>query len=146
MANPDFFQIGALARRTGVNVETIRYYEREGLLAKPQRTAGGYRAYRPQDAQRLGFIRRTRDLGFSLDEVRRLLALADQRSRSCRSVHALATEHLSDIRAKIADLRRMEKVLTAMVSECAQGTMPDCPLLEALAGDRLAATAPSSKR
>jgi len=133
MATAEVFQIGALSRQTGVNIETIRYYEREGLLSKPQRTAGGYRAYRPPDAQRLGFIRRTRDLGFSLDEVRRLLALADQKSRSCRSVHALATEHLADIRAKIADLRRMEKVLAAMVKECAQGTMPDCPLLEALA-------------
>jgi MerR family mercuric resistance operon transcriptional regulator len=134
MSNPEVFQIGTLSRRTGVNIETIRYYEREGLLAKPQRTAGGYRAYRARDAQRLGFIRRTRDLGFSLDEVRRLLVLADQKSRSCRSAHALATEHLDEIRAKIADLRRMEKVLTAMVKECAQGTMPDCPLLEALAG------------
>jgi MerR family transcriptional regulator, mercuric resistance operon regulatory protein len=136
MATPGAFPIGALSRRTGVNVETIRYYERSGLLPKPARTAGGYRAYRPADAQRLLFIRRTRDLGFSLDEVRRLLGLADQKPRSCRSVHELAVGHLAEIRTKIIDLRRMEKVLAGMVAECAQGTMPDCPLLESLSRPR----------
>lgn len=126
------FRIGWLSHQSGVNIETIRYYEREGLLAKPPRTKGGYRSYGPQDARRLGFVRRTRDLGFSLDEVRRLLSLADQKSRSCRSVHALATAHLSDIRAKIADLAKMEAVLEAMVQKCAEGTLPNCPLLDAL--------------
>lgn len=132
MGTRQVFQIGALSRRTGVNIETIRYYEREGLLRRPARTAGGYRTYVPADAQRLAFIRRTRDLGFSLDEVRRLLGLADQKSRSCRSVHALAAQHLSDIRTRISDLKKMEAVLRSMVAECAAGTMPDCPLLEAL--------------
>jgi MerR family transcriptional regulator, mercuric resistance operon regulatory protein len=136
MAASGAFPIGALARRTGVNIETIRYYERSGLLPKPARTPAGYRAYGPGDAQRLLFIRRTRDLGFSLDEVRRLLGLADQKSRSCRSVHALAVGHLAEIRAKIVDLRRMEKILAGMVVACAQGTMPACPLLEALARPR----------
>ena len=130
------FPIGTLSRHTGVNIETIRYYERTGLMRKPARTAGGYRTYAPVDAQRLLFIRRTRDLGFSLDEVRRLLSLADQKSRSCRSVHALAVQHLADIRVKIADLRRMEKVLVEMVAACAEGTLPQCPLLEALARPR----------
>jgi len=79
------FRIGWLSNQSGVNIETIRYYEREGLLAKPPRTKGGYRSYGPQDARRLGFVRRTRDLGFSLDEVRRLLSLADQsRDRAVR--------------------------------------------------------------
>ena len=133
MAVADSYPIGRLSRRTGVNIETIRYYERAGLLPRVARTAGGYRAYRPADAQRLLFIRRARNLGFSLDEVRRLLALAAEKSRSCRSVHALALEHLKDIRGKIADLRRMEKVLAATVSQCAQGTLPNCPLLETLA-------------
>jgi MerR family mercuric resistance operon transcriptional regulator len=127
------FRIGALSRRTGVHVETIRYYERSGLLPSPARTAAGYRTYQAADAERLQFIRRTRDLGFSLDAVRRLLGLADQKSRSCRSVHALASAHLDEIRAKIADLQRMEKVLAALVAGCARGTMPDCPLLGALA-------------
>src|SRR5262249_34409204 len=97
------FRIGWLSRQSGVNIETIRYYEREGLLAKPPRTKSGYRSYGPSDARRLGFVRRTRALGFSLDDVRRLLRLADQKSRSCRSVHGLATAHLTDIRVKIAD-------------------------------------------
>jgi len=133
MAVADSYPIGRLSRRTGVNIETIRYYERAGLLPRVARTAGGYRAYRPADAQRLLFIRRARNLGFSLDEVRRLLALAAEKSRSCRSVHALSLEHLKDIRGKIADLRRMEQVLAATVSQCAQGTLPNCPLLETLA-------------
>lgn len=133
MATTGTLQIGALSRRTGVNIETIRYYERSGLLRKPERTAGGYRSYDPADAQRLLFVRRTRDLGFSLDQVRQLLALADRKSRSCRAVHALGLEHLSEIRTKIADLRRMEKILADLVAGCAQGTMPACPLLEALA-------------
>jgi|SRR5882757_10007908 len=133
MSTPTPLRIGALSRRTGVSIGTIRYYERSGLLPKPARTMAGYRAYRAADAERLLFIRHTRDLGFSVDAVRRLLGLADQKSRSCRSVHALASTHLAEIRTKIADLRRMEKVLAVMVAECALGTMPDCPLLEALA-------------
>ena len=133
MAAAESFPIGKLSRRTGVNIETIRYYERAGLLPRVTRTAGGYRAYRPADAQRLLFIRRARNLGFSLDEVRRLLALAAEKSRSCRLVHGLALEHLKNIRGKIADLRRMEKVLTATVNQCARGTLPNCPLLETLA-------------
>jgi MerR family mercuric resistance operon transcriptional regulator len=126
------FPIGVLSQRSGVNIETIRYYERSGLLPKPVRSAGGYRLYQSGDADRLRFIRRARDLGFSLDEVRRLLDLADQRSRSCRRVHDIAAEHLAEIRAKIIDLRRMERVLDVMVKTCAQGTMPTCPLLETL--------------
>lgn len=135
------FRIGALSRQTGVNVETIRYYEREGLLPKAPRTGAGYRAYGPSDALRLSFIRRTRDLGFSLDEVRRLLGLADQKSRSCRSVHAVAVKHLSDIQARITDLRKMAAILKVMVDECAEGTMPDCPLLEGLSGHKARQTA-----
>jgi MerR family transcriptional regulator, mercuric resistance operon regulatory protein len=127
------FPIGALSEQSGVNIETIRYYERAGLLPKPERSAGGYRLYRSTDSDRLCFIRRARDLGFSLDEVRRLLDLADQKSRSCRRVHDIAVDHLAEVRTKIAGLRRMERVLAAMVKACAQGTMPACPLLETLA-------------
>ena len=133
MATRETFPIGALSRQTGVNIETIRYYERTGLLAKPARTAGGYRSYEPADARRLLFVRRTRDLGFSLDQVRQLLTLADRKSRSCRAVHALGCAHLAEISAKIADLKRMESILADLVAGCAQGTMPACPLLEALA-------------
>src|SRR6266481_1087445 len=99
------FPIGALSEQSGVNIETIRYYERAGLLPKPERSAGGYRLYRSTDSDRLCLIRRARDLGFSLDEVRRLLDLADQKSKSCGKVHNLAARHLADIRVRIADLK-----------------------------------------
>jgi MerR family mercuric resistance operon transcriptional regulator len=127
------FAIGVLSERSGVNIETIRYYERVGLLPKPARSVGGYRLYQPGDSDRLCFIRRARDLGFSLDEIRRLLDLADHKSRSCRRVHEIAVVHLAEVHAKIGDLRRMERVLATMVRACAQGTMPACPLLETLA-------------
>jgi MerR family mercuric resistance operon transcriptional regulator len=135
MAALETFSIGTLSTRSGVNIETIRYYERIGLLAKASRSSGGYRLYRSADVDRLAFIRRARDLGFSLDEVRRLLDLADQKSRSCRRVHDIAVDHLAEVRAKISDLRRMERVLATLVTACARGTMPDCPLLETLAQD-----------
>lgn len=133
MPEREQFPIGILSERSGVNIETIRYYERVGLLPKPQRSAAGYRLYRTIDSDRLCFIRRARDLGFSLDEVRRLLDLADQKSRSCRRVHDIAVEHLAEVRAKIDDLRRMERVLATLVKACTRGTMPACPLLETLA-------------
>jgi MerR family mercuric resistance operon transcriptional regulator len=133
MSESEVFPIGILSERSGVNIETVRYYERVDLLRKPVRSAGGYRlifSYQSGDIDRLCFIRRARDLGFSLDEIRRLLDLADQKSRSCRRVHDIAAEHLAEVRMKIADLRRMERVLADMVKTCAQGTMPTCPLLE----------------
>ncbi len=133
MPAPEAFPIGVLSGRCGVNIETIRYYEKVDLLRKPLRSAGGYRLYQSGDVDRLSFIRRARDLGFSVDEIRCLLALADQKSRSCQKVHGIAAEHLAEVRRKIADLRRMENVLAGMVMSCAQGTMPSCPLLESLA-------------
>lgn len=132
MATAEIFPIGALSERSGVNIETIRYYERVGLLQKPARSTGGYRLYQTTDADRLCFIGRARDLGFSLDEIRHLLSLVDQKSRSCRHVHDIGVVHLADVRAKIRDLRHMERVLATMIKACAQGTMPTCPLLEAL--------------
>lgn len=133
MTARETFAIGQLSSRSGVNVETIRYYERIGLLAKPLRTSGGYRLYRMADVERLAFIRRTRDLGFSLDDVRRLLDLADGKSRSCRRVNDIANTHLADVRAKLDDLHRMERVLADLVSACADGALAACPLLETLA-------------
>jgi MerR family mercuric resistance operon transcriptional regulator len=129
----DSFSIGVLSARSKVNIETIRYYERVGLLRKPNRTAGGYRLYRSADIDRLRFIRRARDLGFTLADVHRLLDLADQKSRSCRRVAEIAVQHLVDVRAKLSDLKRMEGVLSGLVDSCSEGTMPDCPLLETLA-------------
>lgn len=132
MAVTALLPIGTLAKRTDVPVETIRYYEREGLLAKPERSRGGYRLYRAADAERLRFIRRARDLGFSLDEVRQLLGLAD-RTAPCDDVRTLASAHLSDVRARLADLRRMERTLASLVKDCVRDPTPDCRLLQALA-------------
>ena len=132
MPGSETFQIGVLSLRAAVNIETIRYYERIGLVPKPPRSGSGYRRYGVTDVERLNFIRRVRDLGFPLEEVRRLLGLADQKSRSCRRVYQIAVGHLAEVRAKMADLGRMEKVLADMVKTCAQGTMPECPLLATL--------------
>lgn len=124
--------IGALSRRTGVNIETVRYYERIGLLPPPARSGGGHRLYGDGNLMRLNFVRRARDLGFTLDEVRALLELAEKRDRPCAKAREVAAGHLSDVRAKIAGLRTMERVLVDMVARCAEGSTPECPLIEAL--------------
>lgn len=124
--------IGALSKHTGTNIETIRYYERVGLLPAPARSSGGYRLYETGHLKRLNFIRRARILGFSIGEVRTLLRLADQRKRPCAEVRVVAEAHLKDVRAKIADLRRMERVLKATVARCTEGRRSDCPVIEAL--------------
>ena len=126
------FSIGKAARRSGVKVETIRFYERSGLVAAPPRTAGGHRVYDAPAVRRLAFLRRARELGFTLERVRELLALADERETSCAEVRRLAEGHLAAVRARINDLERMEAVLDDMVARCAGGTVPDCPILEAL--------------
>ena len=124
--------IGALSKHTGTNIETIRYYERVGLMPTPVRSPGGYRLYAADHLKRLNFIRRARTLGFSLGEVRTLLRLADERRRPCAEVRLVAEAHLKDVRAKIADLRRMERVLKTTVARCAKGRRSDCPMIEAL--------------
>src|ERR1700732_4003999 len=106
--------IGALSKRTGCNIETIRYYEKIGLLAAPIRSEGGHRMYGTGHFLRLTFTRRARDLGFTLDEVRALLRLADERDRPCGEARDVAASHLVDVRAKIADLKKMARVLTEM--------------------------------
>jgi MerR family mercuric resistance operon transcriptional regulator len=125
--------IGELSRRTGCNIETIRYYERISLLRAPARSAGHYRVYDTADVRRLAFIRRARKLGFTLDEVRALLALsANDRQDTCAQVRELAAGHLSEVRAKIADLRAMERVLADAVRRCTAGELPGCPIIDAL--------------
>jgi Hg(II)-responsive transcriptional regulator len=127
------FAIGDLGRRTGTKVETIRYYERIGLLAAPARTAGNYRLYGREHLDRLSFIRRSRDLGFSLDEVRALLDLADQRDRPCAAVDAIARQHLADVDRKIADLQALRRELADVVTRCTRGTtVAQCRIIESL--------------
>ena len=124
--------IGALARQSGCKVETIRYYERAGLMPNPVRTEGGHRMYTGAQLRRLAFIRRGRELGFTLDAVRILLSLVDGEGQTCGEVEVIARGHLDDVRAKIADLRTIETVLADMVAECSGGTVPDCPVVDAL--------------
>ncbi len=124
--------IGELGRLTGTKAETIRYYERIGLLAPPKRTAGNYRAYGSEHLNRLSFIRRSRDLGFSLDQVRALLDLSDDRDRPCEAVDAIAKAHLAEVDRKIADLKALRRELNSMVNQCRCGTVADCRIIEAL--------------
>ena len=125
--------IGGLARATGTKTETIRYYERIGLLPKPSRTAANYRSYGAGELARLSFIRRARALGFSIEQVSALLDLADRRDRSCEAVDALAREHLVTIEAKIADLSALRRELANLIGQCRQGTIAECRILDALA-------------
>src|SRR5215471_5405353 len=125
-------QRAELARRTGSNLERVRYYEKVGLLPEPPRTAAGYRTYDIAHERRLRFILRARELGFSLEEIRGLLRLVDGRDRPCAEARDVAAVHLADIRAKIADLKRMERVLKDVVAQCGDGTLAECPLIETL--------------
>lgn len=124
--------IGQLSRRTGVNIETIRYYERIKMLPKPPRTEGGHRVYGPTEERILAFIRRGRELGFTLDELRALIDLGGPLQAPCADVRDIAAKHLSDIRSKLADLRKLERLLAATIKQCEGGTMPECPVLEML--------------
>jgi MerR family transcriptional regulator, mercuric resistance operon regulatory protein len=125
--------IGELASLSGVRVETIRYFERIGLLTQPERTVGGHRLFSSADLARLTFIRRAREMGFSQDEVRALLSLSSGELTSCGEVKALAENHLAEIRRKIRDLRRLEKSLSSTIAQCTGGTVPKCPVIEAIA-------------
>src|SRR3954469_12037183 len=125
-------RIGDLATATATKVETIRYYERIGLLPPPARTAGNYRAYTPQHRQRLSFICRARGLGFSTEQVRELLGLADERDRSCEAVDVIARGHLGEIERKIADLVSLQRELDVLIGQCRHGTIAECRIIEAL--------------
>jgi MerR family mercuric resistance operon transcriptional regulator len=128
--------IGELSRRTECNIETIRYYERIGLLPRPERRGGRFRRYGAPDIARLRFVRRARQLGFSLDDVRALLRLAATDGEEVRAeARSVFSAHNAEIRTKIADLRSMERVLAEAVDECAAGRHPKCPLIEVLSGD-----------
>ena len=125
-------KIGEVAIRSGCHPETVRYYERIGLLPAPPRTAGGYRDYRPADADRLRFISRGRELGFSLDEIRSLLGLAEDDGLSCQDVDRLARGHLLDIQARLGDLQRMASELERVIASCSGGERGQCAILDTL--------------
>ena len=125
--------IGHLAELGGVNLETIRYYERRGLLSKPARTAAGYRQFAPEAARRLRFIKRAQELGFSLDEIRELLALGTQPRQNRASIRVRAQEKIEDIDRKIAALSAMKNTLHELVNQCEQcGPSAKCPIVASL--------------
>ncbi len=128
--------IGALAKATGTKVETIRWYERVGLLPAPARTAGNYRTYGDAHLGRLSFVRRARDLGFPLERIRALLDLAEQRERSCEAVDAIAREHLAEVDRKIADLGALRRELDSLIGQCRHGRVAECGVIGALAPGR----------
>lgn len=130
----DALTIGELATATSTKVETIRYYERIGLLSARARTTGNYRVYDQAAVGRLSFIRRARHLGFPLDQVRALLELADCRNQPCAQVDEMARAHLHEVESKIADLQALRHELADLLSQCSRGgTIADCRVLEALA-------------
>ncbi|HEX5184986.1 MAG TPA: helix-turn-helix domain-containing protein [Allosphingosinicella sp.] len=124
--------IGALARRTGVHIETIRYFEKVGLLEAPGRTEGGHRVYTEQHVRALSFIKRARELGFTPADVRAILNLGGPGRAYCDEVQEIAVHHLKQVRSKMLDLERLERLLASTVERCSGGHVPDCPVIEML--------------
>ena len=124
--------IGVLSKQTDCHIETIRYYERIGILSKPPRSEGGHRLYEREQIKRLMFVRRSRELGFSLEEIRTLLKLVDGKRYTCEEVKAVTDRHVEDVIKKISDLRKLQKTLSTISSECEGGLVPDCPIIDAL--------------
>ena len=143
VSRTDGIMIGELSRLTGVHIETIRYYERIKILPKPPRTIGGRRAYGSTHVRLLAFIKRSRELGFSPGDVRALLRLGGPDKAPCRQVRDIAIDHLKDVRAKITDLRRLERLLARTVAQCTGTTAPECPVLDILDVQR---ESPNTKR
>ena len=141
MPRPQKLSIGRIAAAAGTNVETVRYYERIGLLPPPRRTEGNYRSYAEGHLDRLSFIRRSRGLGFTIEQIRELLGLADDRQRSCEAVDAMARQHLAEVERKIADLSRLAAELRLNGEQCRSGTIAECRILEALSPWRSTVTA-----
>lgn len=130
------YSIGDLARETGVKATTIRWYEAEGLMPAPGRTAGGQRAYGRGHLDRLGFIRHARELGFAMPTIRALLDLAAEPERDCTAAHAAATEQMAAIDAKLRQLKALRAELARLAQACAGGRVSDCRIIEALADHR----------
>lgn len=128
-------KIGELARQAGVGVETVRFYERQGLLDEPQRRDSGYRQYEPEAVDVLRFIRRAKELGFTLKEIKSLLALRLDTNATKKEVRQQAEAKVADIEARIADLQRMREALSSLIEQChGDGAASGCPILHALQG------------
>ncbi|QGY82173.1 MerR family transcriptional regulator [Sphingorhabdus lacus] len=126
-----------LARKTGCNLETIRYYEKVGLLPEPPRSSNGYRVYSPELVERLQFVLRARELGFLLEEIKALLGLDAVQPNACNDAHGIAKANLAAVRSKISDLQKMEAILASAVADCESRDFGGCPILNALSGSSL---------
>ena len=126
------FTIGKLSEKTGVNIETVRYYEKIGLMPKPDRSEGGNRLYNIERVKRLSFIKRCRELGFPLDTVREFLKLVDEKNYTCAEIADISQHHLEEIRAKIRDLKKIESHIKDMLSQCNKDKTPDCVFIDIL--------------
>ncbi|MGH1462100.1 MAG: MerR family transcriptional regulator [Neptuniibacter sp.] len=131
------YSIGEVAAAGNCQVQTIRYYEQIGLMPAPERTAGNQRIYRKAHYDRLAFIRHSRELGFSLEQIREILTLNDSPNHSCGDVDAIARNHLADVESKIKRLQGMKKELKRMIEQCAGGTVSDCRIIEVLSDHKL---------
>ena len=121
-----------LAQKSAVNSETIRYYEKIGLMPHPMRSGGGHRLYNNDHLKRLVFVRRCRELGFSLEEIKNLLGLVDAGKYSCEEVKLTTETHLKDVQQKMRDLKKMESLLKDLVAECRNGKLSSCPIVKEL--------------
>jgi MerR family mercuric resistance operon transcriptional regulator len=126
---------GVVSKLTGCNIETLRYYERAGLMPDPARSEGGHRIYTDDQVRRLMFIRRCRQLGFTVEQIRELLRLVDGGDYTCAEVRVITVDHLDDVGRKIADLRKIQTTLRDMAAECDGGDVPECPIVDVLFKD-----------
>ncbi len=131
----DYVTRGRLAKETGTNIETVRYYEKIDLMPAPRRSESGYRLYGDPARKRLRFILRGRELGFSIEELRSLLSLVDGGDYTCGEVHEMTVAHLDSVRRKIDDLHRLEQTLAEMSAQCEGGAVPECPVIDVLFGE-----------
>ena len=137
--------IGEAARASGISAKMIRYYEQTGLIQRADRSDGGYRHYGGSDVHTLAFIRRSRDLGFSVEQIAALLALWRDRSRASGQVKALALDHVAVLKGKIADLEAMVRTLSTLAESCGGGDRPHCPIIDDLAGQGASHGPPKAK-
>jgi DNA-binding transcriptional MerR regulator len=133
------FSIGQLSKRTGVKIPTIRYYEQMGLIDEPERSEGNQRRYTKEGLSRLSFIRHSRDLGFSVEDIRGLLDLSQHPEKPCNDAHSIAVQHLKDVQSRIAKLRRLERELKR-ITKCDAGNVAACAVIETLADHELCET------
>lgn len=136
--------IGKVAAQTGCHRETIRFYEKEALLPNPERTEGGHRLYTEEMVKRLVFIRRARELGFSMIDVRQLLSIVDGGQISCEQVKKITDTHLQDVRSKLKDLRNMEQTLSILSNRCTGDDIPECPIIDVLKDTQTLSVMPES--